>query len=143
MAENISADIPADLVRADEVLTQYGRWAAGRPTRHRCGSAERDYRPEAWQAVEARRTPKGLGLSLHEALTAQRALASVPDRERAVLVVLYVPRRMPPEVQLRLLRIPAKLSRERHLLGLRMFDNLFRIAVHSRAPDAGSVHLDG
>lgn len=129
MAENISADIPPDLARADEVLTQYGRWAAGRPTRERCGSAERDYRPESWQAVDGRRTPKPIAMVQQEAIAAQRALARLPDRERTVLVILYVPRRMSAQTQLKLLRIPPSLSRHRHLRGLRMFDNLYKAVL--------------
>lgn len=125
--QNIAADIPADLADADEALTLYGRWAADRDSRRTCGSAERHYRPESWHALEDRRTPKGLGLTLQDALVCQRALARVPDVERVVLSVLYVPRRLPAEAQLRLLRIPPKLSQERHLRGLRMFDNLRRV----------------
>ena len=124
--QNIAADISPDLADADEALTLYGRWAADRDSKRRCGSAEGMYRPTGWQAVDARRTPKGLGLTLQDALLCQRALARVPDRERVVLAVLYVPRRLPAEAQLRLLRIPPLLSQQRHLVGLRMFDNLRR-----------------
>lgn len=133
---NIAADIPLDLADADEALTLYGRWAADRESRRRCGSAEGHYRPESWHALEDRRTPRGTGLTLQDALICQRALARVPDRERVVLAVLYIPRRTPPEVQLRILRIPPQLSQQRHLAGLRMFDNWRRVLVGAPARGA-------
>lgn len=123
----IAAEIPDRLRDADELLTQYGRWASDRDTARRCGSAERYYRPEGWQAVDARREPKPVGMHIDVAMQCQRALARVPDRERIVLQVLYVPRRLPPEAQLRILRIPPRLSQERHRTGLTMFANLFRV----------------
>lgn len=125
--ENIAADIPLSLADADEALTLYGRWAADRDSRRRCGSAEGMYRAEGWHAVEDRRAPKGIGLTLVDALVCQRALARVPDHERTVLSILYVPRRLPAAAQLRMLRIPPRLAQERHLAGLRMFDNLRRV----------------
>lgn len=134
---NIAADIPLDLADADEALTLYGRWAADRESRRRCGSAEGHYRPESWHALEDRRTPLGTGLTLQDALICQRALARVPDRERVVLAVLYTPRRMPPEVQLRILRIPPQLSQQRHLLGLRIFNNMRRLLNGEHMTTAG------
>jgi hypothetical protein len=120
---NIAADVPPDLQAADEALSAYGRWAADRDSRRTCGSAEGRYRAESWHAVEDRRTPRQIGLTLQDALVCQRALARVADCERVVLAVLYVPRRVPAEVQLRMLRIPPQISQQRHLLGLRMFAN--------------------
>lgn len=136
--ENFSADIPGDLVGADETLSIYGRWAADRPPRKRCGSAEGHYMPTGWQAVDARRESKPAGMTLPDLMACQRALSRVAELERMVLGVLYVPRRMPVEQQLRLLNIPARLCRERHLHGLRMFDNLLRHLLHSRPNDAAS-----
>ena len=121
--ENIAADIPTSLRYADELLNAYGRWAADRPTARRCGSAEGNYRPGGGEVLEGRRESKQWSLRHDEAMLCQRALARVPDRERIVLSILYIPRRVPPEMQLRLLRIPPRLARERHLIGLRMFDN--------------------
>lgn len=127
---DLAAAIPPQLSEADDLLTRYGRWAtSGRSGAARCGSAEGHYRAESWQAVERRRAPLTIGMRLQEALTCQRALARVPEQERIVLTILYVPQRLPPEVQLRLLRIPPRLSQERHLRGLRMFDNLFAMAT--------------
>jgi|GEM_PF-2663152 hypothetical protein len=131
---NIAADIPPGLADADEALTAYGRWAADRDSRRRCGSAEGHYRPESWHALEDRRTPMGMGMTLQEALVCQRALARVADRERMVLSVLYIPRRLPPEAQLRLLRIPPQLSQQRHLAGLQIFDNWRRVLTSGADP---------
>jgi len=118
------ADLPADLHEADELLHLYGRWAVGsRGGARRCGSAEGLYIPERGEALEARREPKREGLHIDDAMRAQRALTAVPDRERIVLTILYVPRRMPAEQQLRLLRIPPQLSQQRHLAGVRMWWN--------------------
>jgi hypothetical protein len=61
----------------------------------------------------------------------------VPDQERVVLTILYVPQRMPLEQQLRLLRVPPRLCRERHQRGLQMFWTLWRLSrpvVKTHAP---------
>ena len=76
----------------------------------------------------------GMGMTLQEALVCQRALARVADRERMVLSVLYIPRRLPPEAQLRLLRIPPQLSQQRHLAGLQIFDNWRRVLTSGADP---------
>ena len=124
----IYADLPHDLNDADELLQRYGQWAIEHSSGGgRCGSAEGNYRAERGDALEARREPKQVGLHTDVALRCQRALISVPDRERIVLTILYVPKRLPIEAQLRLLRIPPALSQERHKLGVRMFWNRYQI----------------
>lgn len=120
--QDIHAEVPPDLAAVDEALAKFGRWAAERGRgRRRCGSAEGLYQREA-----PRGSDLGPGMSTEEALACQRALAGLPKEERVVLTVLYVRQRLPPEAQLRILRIPPKLSQERHLLGLRMLANLLR-----------------
>lgn len=126
MKPNLSADIPSDLQDADERLTRYGRWAMDRMRRHRCGSAEGRYRSTQ---DDLDRQPAEVLLHIDEALACQRALARVPELERRVLSILYVPQRMSVEMQLRLAHIPARLCQERHLRGLRMFDNIFKSTV--------------
>lgn len=126
MKENLSADIPAELREADELLTRYGRWACDRRHRRRCGSAEGRYRAPA---NDDDRQPRELLQPDFEALQCQRALARVPDLERVVLTVLYVPQRVPVELQLRLLRVPPRLCRERQLRGLRMFWTQWRLGA--------------
>lgn len=92
-----------------------------------CGSAEGNYRPGAGEVMESRREPGEVLMPTHEALNCQRALQRVPDLNRVVLAILYVPAKIRPEHALRLLRIPPRLSQERHLTGLKMFNNLHRI----------------
>ncbi len=46
-------------------------------------------------------------------------------RAQGPVTILYVPQRTPVEVQLRLLRVPPRLCRERHQRGLQMFWNFF------------------
>ena len=125
--QQIYADLPSDLHDADEVLQLYGQWAMDRGQKRRCGSAEGNYRAGGEGAREARRDPTINTLTTEDALRCQRALASTADAERVVLTVLYVPQRLPAEAQLRLLRIPPQLSRVRHLAGLRVFWNWYRL----------------
>lgn len=119
---DIAADIPPRLREADDILHRYGRWAKDRIRLHRCGSAERAYRAPQ---DDIDREPKPVLMHIDMAMACQRALARVPERERIVLSILYVPHRLPAQVLLNRMRIPPRLSRERHVQGLRMFDNLF------------------
>ncbi len=100
-----------------------------RQRRRTCGSAEGRYR--STQDDQDRQPPEVLQ-HIDEALACQRALARVPELERKVLTILYVPQRMSIEMQLRLAHIPARLCQERHLRGLRMFENLFRQCYRMR-----------
>lgn len=129
--ENIAADVPENLRPADDLLTRYGRWAVT-GGRNRPATLDRQFireadRRESLEAYMRRReaVPNPL-LPMQQALSVQRALARVPERERIVLAVLYVPRKLSALSQLEILRIPPRLSRERHLAGLRMFDNIYR-----------------
>jgi hypothetical protein len=123
MRQNLSAEIPLNLQEADERLTRYGRWAMERLRRHRCGSAEGRYR--SFQDDEDR-APREELQHIDEALACQRALARVPELERRVLIILYIPNRLPIEAQLRIAQIPPRLCQERHLRGLVMFNNIFQ-----------------
>ena len=129
MMQNIAADIPVSLREADELLAKYGRWAKDRQRLQRCGSAEGRYLAPP---NDDDRQPAEMVMSLSDAMACQRALAGVPQQERIVLAVLYIPRRMPAEIQMRRLRIPPRLSRERHLAGLRMWWNRLRIGVDNQ-----------
>jgi hypothetical protein len=124
--QNIAADIPFSLREADELLAKYGRWAKDRRRLHRCGSAEGRY---VAPPNDDDRQPSEVIMSMPDAMACQRALARVPQQERIVLAVLYIPKRIPAEIQLRRLGIPPRLSRERHLLGLRMWWNKLRLGV--------------
>lgn len=124
--EDLYANVPPDLADADEALRQYGRWSAARSERLGCGSAERNY-AAPFRNYDARREPREPMMPARDVVRAHRAFVSVPDLERVVLSVLYVPRRQPIEQQLRLLRITPKQCRERHTVGLRLFANLWRL----------------
>ena len=100
----------------------YGRWAMNRAKAQRCGSAEGRFRAPA---NDDDRQPREVMMPMLNALAAQRALARVPDLERKVLAILYVPNRLPAEAQLRMAMVPPRLSQERHLAGLRMFSNIY------------------
>lgn len=150
--EDIAGQIPFDLGEADDLLHRFGRWAMQRLTQRRCGSAERDYRPtKDEEDLKQKREPREQLLHPSDAMRVQRALAEIPHKWRVVLEVLYVPRRggngriVKPELMLRLMRIPPKLSRERHIDGLRMFANIHRhklakleLVAIMRAPDTAS-----
>lgn len=118
------AEIPERLREADEALNAYGRWARDRHTRRRCGSAEGHYKAPP---NDDDRQPVIPGLSTPQWSVIHRALVRVPGLERVVLHVVYVPKRQPIEQQLRLLKIPHALCAQRHLAGLGMFANLWRV----------------
>jgi hypothetical protein len=121
---NLAADIPLELREADELLMHYGRWARDRRRLHRCGSAEGRY---VSPPNDDDRVPGEIVMPTPLAMVCQRALTWVPERERVVLAVLYIPRKVPAEVQLRRLRISPRMSQERHLLGLRIWWNKVRV----------------
>ena len=118
----LAAAVPPDLHAADEVLSKYGRWAAGLSSRARtCGSAEGDYRPGGEGAREARTTAFSSPLLQSQRLAAQRALTAIDTVQREVLVALYVPGRQPPIARLRMAGIdPRRINVPAlHLQGLR------------------------
>lgn len=121
---DLAASLPDDLQPADRLLYRYGRWAMHRHKRRSCGSAEGRYQIPP---NDTDREPRECLMPGYLALDVQRALARVPECERVVLAILYVPQRLPVEAQLRIAHIPARLCRERHLRGLRMFANLHRL----------------
>jgi len=126
--EPFVCEIPPGLAWADETLERFGRWATSRGRGARtCGSAEGQYR--APSRDEAPPAPTGLGMSTSEAMAAHRALQAVPELQRTVLRILYVPERRPVEALLRSQGIPPRLCRIRHAEGLQMFANLHRLHV--------------
>jgi hypothetical protein len=119
----IAAEIPHDLRDADELLHRYGRWAMDRFKKQHCGSAEGKFRIPP---NDDDREPREILLKPDDVVAVNRALLAVPERERKVLMILYVPKRLPAEAQLRIARIPPSLSGDRHRDGLRMFWNRYR-----------------
>ena len=114
----IAADIPNELAEADELLRKYGRSIMDRYKKHRCGSAEGDYNIPP---NNDDRDPREVLLGVADLSAVQRALIAVPELFRQVLQILYVPKRLPAEAQLRRLQIPPQLSADRHLEGLKLF----------------------
>lgn len=133
--QDIYGTVPHSLRDADDMLHRYGRWCKDRLRLHRCGSAERAYRAPQ---DDLDREPRPVILHIDLVTACRRALAKVPEKERVILAILYVPKRIPAHVQLRLMRIPPRLSQERHILGLRMFDNRMK-TVYSAPPDTTSA----
>lgn len=123
---NITLPIPMELQTADELLTSYGRWAMNRWSKRRCASAEGSY---ATPPNDDDRTPREVLPNDMDAMRVQRALAGVPELQRNVLAILYIPQRLPPHAQLRMKHIPPRLCQERHQEGLRMFWNRYRLHV--------------
>lgn len=116
--EDFRATIPAELKEADELLYRYGRWAMDRYRYGHCASAEGKYQAPP---SDEDRQPREMLLSTTPAMRAHRALINVAFHQRQVLQILYVPKRLPVEAQLRMARIPARVCRDLHLTGLRMF----------------------
>jgi len=135
-------DIPAELQSADEFLTRYGRWATAKQRHRRCVSAEGRYRAEPAQATSAAvsRGTLSAPFPLVDALDVQRSLAAVPERLRSILVIVYIPRRLPLTVLLRQQRIGADECRKRLLAGLAEFSSTlaYMRAQHKRAPHRGA-----
>ena len=129
--QSFTAEVPQELHATEELLARYGQWAKDKFVYRRCGSAEGAYRPPADQDDDPRRTPRPAKSSIDEIMRVHRALCSLPDRERIVLHILYVPRRQPVPALLRLANVPANVCRERHLLGLRMLKNRLHMLAQS------------
>jgi hypothetical protein len=129
--EGFTAEIPQELHATEDRLTRYGQWARDHFVYRRCGSAEGAYRPPSNAADDPRRQARPATSRIDEIMQVHRALGALPDKERIVLHILYVPRRQPVAALLRMAGIPARLCRERHAAGLRMLDNRLRL-LHSR-----------
>lgn len=114
----IAADIPRELEDADELLRKYGRSVMDRYRKQHCASAEGRYNIPP---NDDDRNPREVLLPAPDLAIVQRALCAVPDLQRVVLQILYVPKRLPAEAQLRRLQIPPLVSAARHLEGLSIF----------------------
>jgi hypothetical protein len=123
MKQPITADIPRELEDVDEILTRYGRAVMDRYRKHHCASAEGRY---AIPPNDDDREPREVLMHEVDVQLVQRALASVEERFRVILQILYVPKRLPAAAQLRIAKIPPAVSCERHLAGLRFFASRYR-----------------
>jgi hypothetical protein len=118
--EQLYAELPRELIEADVLLRQYGRWAMDRFKPQKCGSAEGNYKAAP---NDEDRLPRECIAGANEIVQINRALQAVPELERTVLMWLYVPSREPVQVKMRKTATPPKLMQERHLAGVRMFWN--------------------
>lgn len=143
--EAIACDIPPDLRHADDLLMRYGIWcttASSRGGKSGGVTLDRMYERETnrkdtlaeffarREAAYAEATREVL-MPTPEAMLVQQALGYVPDRERIVLSILYVPKwRYTSHEQLEALRITPALARIRHLQGLRCFAEMYALVCH-------------
>lgn len=142
MTQSYAADIPAHLGKADDLLTRYGRWATSYGARKGAPTLDRQYireadRRESLEAWQRRRehVPAEPLMPTPDAMLVQRALQRVPDLERIVLNILYIPRRQPIDVQMYRLRVTPELARRRHLDGLERFgDNHALLSMFASRP---------
>lgn len=121
MKRDLPNPIPVDLRDADELLTKYGAWAQDRYKKQHCASVEHNYRPPD---MEPRPEPF---IADFKAMQVQHSLVVVPMQYRRVLQALYIPQRLPPNALRRKHNIPTKTWENSHILGLRMFWNIYRL----------------
>ena len=140
--QSYAADIPPHLAKADDLLTRYGRWATSYGARKGAPTLDRQYireadRSESLEAWKRRRehVPAEPLMPTPDAMLVQRALQRVPDLERIVLTILYVPKRTPIDVLMRQVKVTPDLARRRHLDGLEKFgDNHALLSMFASRP---------
>lgn len=133
---NLTCEITDDLKDADKALEAYGRWAADRPQIRTCGSAEGKYKSPQ-DEIDRQPTTQH---NPDEMMACQRALAAVNEKERIVLTILYIPRKVPIQAQIRLYKLDQRVFPERHRSGLKQFDlflHLFRNSDIKTLPHQG------
>lgn len=129
------AELPADLLDADDILRRYGRWARSGAGPARCGSAEGAYR--APQNDDDRAAGDGV-MTGNDVARVHRALADMPPMTRLVLQWLYV--KPPAPGLLRRHEIQPKHMRERHREGVALFwSNWRRLAPMTKSTVAKSA----
>ncbi len=121
--EQFYAELPQELKEAEELLQRYGRWAMDRFKPQRCASAEGHYKAPP---SDEDREPREVIMPAADVVLVNRALQSVPEEYRRVLMWLYVPSREPVQAKMRKTGTPPRLMQERHLAGVRMFWNLYK-----------------
>lgn len=127
------ADLPQELMEADDVLTRYGRWARGGYSPGRCGSAEGMYR--APQDDEDRR-PQMPSMQKLEAEKVSEALQKLPLMTLLIIQWLYVDVGGL-QAKMRKYGIQPRHMRERHLEGVRIFWNGYQ----TMAPNEKKLQL--
>ena len=117
MTRQLYADLPAELLEADDILRRYGRWARGGSGAARCGSAEGNYR--APQDDEDRQ-PSEPVMVVADVERVRKSLMQLPPMTLLVIQWLYV---KPGQVQANMRKhgIQPRHMRERHLEGVQCF----------------------
>lgn len=123
MIRDSKPSIPVELREADELLYRYGLWAQDRYKKQHCASIEHKYRPPPQPGDEK---PEPF-IADFKALNVQHALVVVPMQYRRVLQALYIPQRLPPQAIRRHHRIKARDWEASHMIGLRMFWNIYSL----------------
>lgn len=129
--QQLYADLPAELLEADDILRRYGRWARPRPEYERCGSAEGDYKAPP---NDDDRAPSPPVMSPQDQTRARAALVELPMMTRLIIQWLYV---HPGSAHhyMRKHRLQPRHMRERHLEGVKLFWTLWK----SNAPMTSST----
>lgn len=144
--EDIAAPIPENLLRADELLTRYGRWARTKSRGYKPVTVERQFDAAmdsheslaSWQE-RCSRVPRDVAMPVRIAVAVQNIVQKLPFHERIVLHALYVPKATPARVQLQIVGVSARNSRVLHISGLRRFDGVSRsdLEIQRWAIDVG------
>lgn len=116
--EQLYAELPAELLRADDLLRRYGRWAKDRTRPQRCGSAEGNYKSAP---NDDDRLPAEVLLHPSDVESVRAALKDMTPVNRTVLMWVYVPDREPIQAKMRRCGVPPRVMRERHLEGVKEF----------------------
>lgn len=114
--QQLYADLPAELLEADDILRRYGRWARGGQSPARCGSAEGAYRSPQ---DDEDRQPVEPGMPGADVERVRMALGRLPMMTLTVIQWLYV--KAPTPGLLRKHGIQPQHMRERHLTGVAEF----------------------
>ncbi len=122
MNRQLYADLPAELLEADDILRRYGRWARPHMIYETCGSAEGNYKAPP---NDEDRLPSPPVLPPRENERARKALIGLPTMTRLIIQWLYV---HPGSAQhyMRKHGLQPRHMRERHLSGVREFWTLYR-----------------
>ena len=115
--QQLYADLPAELLEADDILRRYGNWARPRIAYETCGSAEGNYKAPP---NDADRLPSQPVMQPRDLTRARAALLAMPTMTRLVIQWLYVE---PGSAQhyMRKNGIQPRHMRERHLEGVQLF----------------------
>lgn len=122
--QQLYADLPAELLEADDILRRYGRWCRGGSGPARCGSAEGNYRAPQ---DDDDRQPSEPAMPRADVDRVRCALGELPMMTLCVLQWLYVKPGVL-DFQMRRNGLQPRHIRERHLAGVQEFWHHWREA---------------